>query len=112
MEELCIEGLANHDDREPCVGAREGAGEASVAARAGQAIEPRNQRVRGADAVYESGRQYRRRRYRESLGGPRAVRDPVHVRNLHAREPGDPGLARLADHRAGRSGKAKAVRLR
>ena len=39
MEELYIEGLANHDDREPCVGAREGAGEASVAARAGRAIE-------------------------------------------------------------------------
>jgi hypothetical protein len=35
MEELCVEGLANHDDREPCVGSREGAGEASVAARAG-----------------------------------------------------------------------------
>jgi hypothetical protein len=34
MEELYIEGLANHDDREPYVGAREGAGEASVAARA------------------------------------------------------------------------------
>ena len=70
MEELCIEGLANHDDREPCVGAREGAGEASVAARAGQAIEPRNHRVRGADAVYEAGRQHRQRRYRESLAGP------------------------------------------
>jgi RNA-directed DNA polymerase len=70
MEELCIEGLANHDDREPCVGTREGAGEASVAARAGQAIEPRNHRVRGADAVYGSGRQHCRRRYRESLVGP------------------------------------------
>ena len=70
MEELCIEGLANHDDREPCVGAREGAGEASVAARAGQAIEPRNHRVRGADAVYERGRQHRQRRYRELLAGP------------------------------------------
>ena len=70
MEELCIEGLANHDDREPCVGAREGAGEASVAARAGQAIEPRNHRVRGANAVYGSGRQHRQRRYRESLAGP------------------------------------------
>ncbi len=58
MEELCIEGLANHDDRELCVGSREGAGEASVAARAGQAIEPRNHRVRGADAVYGSGRQH------------------------------------------------------
>src|SRR5258708_16566290 len=70
MEELCIEGLANHDDREPCVGIREGAGEASVAVRAGQAIEPRNHRVRGADAVYEAGRQHRQRRYRESLAGP------------------------------------------
>ena len=70
MEELYIEGLANHDDREPCAGAREGVGEASVAARAGQAIEPRNHRVRGADAVYEAGRQHRRRRYRESLAGP------------------------------------------
>jgi len=70
MEELCIEGLANHDDREPCVGAREGAGEASVAARAGRAIEPRNPRVRGADAVYGSGRPHCQRRYRESLAGP------------------------------------------
>jgi hypothetical protein len=70
MEELYIEGLANHDDREPCAGAREGAGEASVAVRAGQAIEPRNHRVRGADAVYGSGRQHCQRRDRESLAGP------------------------------------------
>jgi len=109
MEELNIEGLANHGDRERCVGAREGAGEASLAARAGQAIEPRNHRVRGADL---------RKRKANTASGviascrwARAVRDPVHVRNLHAREPGDPGLARLCDHRAGRSGKAKAARL-
>ena len=70
MEELYVEGLATHDDREPCVGTREGGGEASVAARAGQAIEPRNHRVRGADAVYEAGRQHRQWRYRESLAGP------------------------------------------
>ena len=70
MEELCIEGLANHDGREPCAGFREGAGEASVAVRAGQVIEPRNHRVRGADAVYEAGRQHRQRRYRELLAGP------------------------------------------
>ena len=70
MEELYIEGVATHDDREPCVGAREGAGEASVAVRAGQAIEPRNHRVRGADVVYENGRQHRQQRYRELLVGP------------------------------------------
>jgi hypothetical protein len=67
MEELYVEGLASHDDREPCVGTREGAGEASVAARAGRAMEPRNHRVRGADAVYGCGRQHRQWRYRELL---------------------------------------------
>jgi hypothetical protein len=36
----------------------------------------------------------------------------VHARNLHAREPGDPTLARWVDRPAGRSGKAKAVILR
>jgi hypothetical protein len=33
MEELHIEGVATHDDPEPCVGARKGVGEASVGAR-------------------------------------------------------------------------------
>ncbi len=42
MEELYIEGLANHDDPESCVVAREGGGEALTGARAGRAIEPRN----------------------------------------------------------------------
>ena len=44
--------------------------------------------------------------------GPRAVEEPVHAWSLHAREPGGPMLARRVDHRAGRSGKAKVVRLR
>ena len=70
MEELYIEGLANHDDPESCVGVREDAGEALTGARAGRAIEPRNHRVRGADAVYGSGRQHRQQRYRELLAGP------------------------------------------
>ena len=54
MEELYVEGVATHDGPEPCVGVREGIGEASVGARAGRAIEPRNHRVRGANAVYEA----------------------------------------------------------
>ena len=70
MEELCIEGLANHDDRESCVVAREGGGEALTGARAGRAIEPRNHRVRGAGAVCVSGRQHCQERYRELLAGP------------------------------------------
>jgi hypothetical protein len=46
-----------------------------------------------------------------AVRGPRAVREPGHVRNLHAREPGEPVAARLADHQAGRSGNAEAVSL-
>jgi hypothetical protein len=41
--------------------------------------------------------------------GPRAVIEPGHVRNLRAREPGDPAFARLPGQRAGRLGNAEAV---
>jgi len=51
MKALCIEGVATHDDPESCVGARKDAGEALTGARAGRAIEPRNQGDRGAQAV-------------------------------------------------------------
>lgn len=47
-----------------------------------------------------------------AAGGPRAVGEPWHVRNLHAREPGEPVATRAVDHRAGRSGNAEAVILR
>ena len=70
MRALYIEGLATHGGPESCVGAREGGGEALTGVRAGWAIEPRNNGVRGADAVGRSGRQYRRRRYRKSPSGP------------------------------------------
>lgn len=70
MEELYVEGVAIHGGPEPCVGVREGIGEASVGARAGRAMEPRNHRVWGADAVYGCGRQHRQQRYRELLVGP------------------------------------------
>jgi hypothetical protein len=69
MQEPYTEGVATHGDREPCVGVRKGAGEASVAARAGQAIEPRNHGIRGADVVYGNGRQHRQQRFRELLVG-------------------------------------------
>src|SRR5487761_1747481 len=42
MKELYTEGLATHGDPEPCGGVRKGAVEALVGARAGGAIEPRN----------------------------------------------------------------------
>jgi len=112
MRELYIEGLATHGDPESCVGVCEGVGEALTGARAGRAIEPRNQGVRGADAVKQVGRQHRWRRYTRVTGGPRAVGEPVHVWNLHAREPGGPTIARPADDQAGRLGNVEAVSLR
>ena len=47
-----------------------------------------------------------------AASGPRAVEEPEHARNLHAREPGGPRIARPCDQRAGRSGKAEVARLR
>lgn len=38
MKESHVEGIANHDDPEPCVGVRKDAGEASAGARAGRVL--------------------------------------------------------------------------
>ena len=70
MEELYVEGLATHDGPESCVDVPRGRGEALTGARAGRAIEPRNEAHRGAHAVRNGGRQHRWRRYRESPVGP------------------------------------------
>jgi len=78
---------------EPCVGDPRGRSEALDRGTHRPAIEPRNGENRGADAVMTGGRQHRRRRYARVAGGPREVGEPVHVRNLHAREPGDPTIA-------------------
>ena len=51
MKEPYTEGLAIHGDPESCVVTRKDAGEALTGARAGRAIEPRNQGDRGAQAV-------------------------------------------------------------
>ena len=112
MRELYVEGVAIHDGPESCAVVREDGGEALTGVRAGRAIEPRKNRVRGADAVYRGGRQHRVWRETRATVGPCAVREPVHVRNLHAREPGGPIFARPVDHGAGRSGKAEAASLR
>ena len=111
MRTLYVEGVATHDGPESCVDVRDG-GEALTGVRAVWAIEPRNQRGRGADAVERCGRPHRRQRFRELPTDSHAVEQPVDARNLHAGEPGDPAIARLVDREAGRSGKAKAVILR
>jgi len=111
MEELYVEGLATHGDPESCVDDPRGHGEALTGARAGRAIEPRNFRF-GVPTLSQRWKATLLVALSRAVGGPRVVREPGHVRNLHAREPGEPVPARLADHRAGRSGNAEAVILR
>jgi hypothetical protein len=84
MEELYAEGLATHGGPESCVDHPRGRGEALTGARAGRAMEPRNGNP-GCPRCLNSGRQHCRRRYARVAGGPRAVGEPGHVRNLHAR---------------------------
>ena len=90
MQVLYDEGIANHIGPEPCVGAREGIGEASAGDCAGQPSSRESGFFPGADAVplaegntdgCESASAWTTRRGRR----------PWHVRTLLAREPG--GLA-------------------
>jgi hypothetical protein len=87
MEELYVEGLATHDDPELCVDVPRGRGEALVGARAGRVIEPRN-RSFGAPTLYTKWKATPPAALSRGAGGPRAVGEPGHVRNLQAREPG------------------------
>lgn len=110
MEELYVEGLATHGDPESCVDDPRGRGEALTGARAGRAIEPRNQES-GVPTPLSWRKATSLAALSRAATGPRAVGEPGHVRNLHAREPGEPVSARPADQRAGRSGNAEAVIL-
>jgi hypothetical protein len=87
MEELYVEGLATHGDPEPCVDVPRGRGEALVGARAGRAIEPRNGAF-GVPTLSKRRKATLSAALSRVVGGPRVVREPGHVRNLHAREPG------------------------
>ena len=112
MKESNIEGVANHDVPESCVDVRKDGGEALTGVRAGWAIEPRNQRFVGADAVNRSGKQHRRQRYRE------LSTDPTRSKNLcmygiSMRENREiPRSPAAATDAAGREGKAKVVILK
>jgi hypothetical protein len=111
MEELHVEGLATHGDPEPCVDVPRGRGEALVGARAGRAIEPRNLRF-GVPTLSQRRKATPLVALARAARGSRVVGEPWHVRNLQAREPGDPTVAHSVDRRVGRSGNAEAVILR
>lgn len=70
MREPYIEGVATHDDPEPCVGGRKGTGEASVGARMGTVLSREIRQLWDADVVIRGGRPHRRHRDREVSPGP------------------------------------------
>src|ERR1700686_1114153 len=112
MKELYIEGVANHDDPESCVVVRKDGSEALTGARAGRAIEPRNPQVRDADAVKGSGRPCRQSRFREWLADPARSNNPCMYGNSMRENREVPSSPVWTINQAGRSGKAKAARLR
>jgi RNA-directed DNA polymerase len=110
MRTLYVEGVATHDGPESCVGVREGAGEALTGVRAGPVLS-REIMEFGVPTLSKQAEGHIDGSVMRVAVGPCAVRDPVHVRSLHAREPGDPTLAWSVDRRSGRTGKAEAVIL-
>ena len=96
MEELYVEGVATHGGPESCVVVCEGGVEALTGARAGRAIEPRNVYF-GVPTLSERRKATSAAALSRAVGGPRAVREPGHAWSLHAREPGDPMIARPTD---------------
>lgn len=88
MKELHVEGLATHDDPESGVDARESVREARTGARAGRVLSREIMSTRAPTLLseVEGNTPVCEMRADER---PCAVGDPVHVRNLYAREPGD-----------------------
>ena len=81
------EGVADHIGPAPCVGAREGTGEASAEGRCGLGIEPRKQ-YSGTPTLWVSGEgntgcgKPRPAGAQASLRRSRVVKDPMHVPKL------------------------------
>ena len=90
------EGVANHIGPEPCVGTREGVGEASVGERIGQPWSRESKIVSGADVVRITEGEMDGRVI-ASVRPTRRGRRPWHVRTLFVRESGDLGFGPRLD---------------
>ena len=90
------EGVAIRIGPEPCVGTREGHGEASAGERIGQPLSRERSRVPGADA-FQIAEGNTDGRASASARTARRGRRPWHVRTLLAREPGGLGFGLWLD---------------
>ena len=94
------EGVATRTGPEPCVGTREGVGEASAGERIGQPLSCENKIVSGCRRAHK-----RDGGVIASARPARRGRRPWHVWKLFAREPGDLGFGLRMDtagpHREG-----------
>ena len=104
MKEPHSEGVANHADLESCAGDGDIAGEALTEALAGRLLSREIPRF-GCRPCGQKGKAISTVALSQAAGEPGAVGDPVHVRKLPAREPGDLGGA--CREVAGRWGRRK-----
>ena len=103
MEVLYSEGVATHTGPEPCVGHREGAGEASAGDHAGWPLSRETALVSGADDVTKS--EGNTSRCASASSGPtRRGQRLQHAWTFLVREPGDllSGLPRKRPVRIGK----------
>ena len=116
MKVSYVEGIANHNGPESCGAAREGGVEALTGERTGRvlsreiyALLRKQQVLRDADAVEESGRQHRVHRHREVRPDPARSKTPCMYASTLC---GNREIPRLsAEQRtADRVGKSKDVR--
>jgi len=105
MKEPYVEGVANHDGPESCDRTPRGDGRSVDRGTRGQGIEPRNQRIRGADVVKRGGRQHAHRRPRKAVGDLARSETP-RTRGIFLRENREIRVSPTADGAVGRIGKA------
>jgi hypothetical protein len=99
MRELYIEGVAIRGGPESCVGVREGVGEA-LPGHVWAGLLSREMKARfGVPTLSYWWKATLPVALSRVAGGPRAVGEPGHARNLHAREPGGPMAACPVDGR-------------
>ena len=88
------EDLANHIDPESCVCGRKATGEALTGESAGQVLSRERGFAPGCRRRQRARKATRTTSLSQDVFRPRVVGDPVHVRKLLAREPGDPVFGR------------------